>query len=110
MRPPGCGDGALLTEMHRCAYSGNGAFEWDPEKAESNLRHHGVDFADVVGVFEDPLALSVPDERHGEIRFVAIGEDFLHRIVVVVYAWRRERIRIISARKATARERRQYEG
>jgi hypothetical protein len=84
-------------------------FEWDPEKGEANRRKHGVDFADAVGVFDDPLALSFPDERQGETRFVAVGEDFLNRLVVVVYAWRGDCIRLISARKATAHERRQYE-
>jgi uncharacterized DUF497 family protein len=69
-----------------------------------------VDFADAVGVFEDPLALSVPDDHPGERRQVTIGRDFLDRTVVVVYTWRRDSIRVISARRATPHERRGYEG
>jgi uncharacterized protein len=99
-----------LTSMHSCAYDRSKDFEWDPRKAESNRRGHGVDFADAVGVFEDPLAITHPDEQSGELRFVAVGEDFLGRLLVVVYAWRGDSIRVISARTATTSERRQYEG
>jgi uncharacterized DUF497 family protein len=83
--------------------------EWDEAKAASNLRKHGVDFADAVGVFDDPLALSIPDDGSDEDRFIAIGSDFLGRVLVVVYAHREERIRVISARKATSTERTAYE-
>jgi uncharacterized DUF497 family protein len=76
----------------------------------ANLKKHDVDFADSVGVFEDPLAISIPDDRHGEPRSVTIGTDFLGRLLVVVYAWRGQRIRIISACEATPGERRHYEG
>jgi uncharacterized protein len=85
------------------------AFEWDAAKAESNLRKHGVDFADAVGVFDDPFALSRPDEAVDEERFVSIGADFLGRILVVVYALRGNDVRIISARTATRSERLTYE-
>lgn len=84
--------------------------EWDPRKARANLRKHGVDFADAATVFEDELAMTITDERHAEDRFVTLGMDALGRLLVVTYTWRRERIRIISARKATRGERRQYEG
>lgn len=84
-------------------------FEWDPEKAESNLERHGVDFPDAVAVFFDDVALTIVDENGDEQRFVAIGADALNRVIVVVYCWRGESIRIISARKATRRERKQYE-
>lgn len=85
-------------------------FEWDARKAAGNLRKHGVDFADAATVFYDDLALTVPDERKPEELYVTIGTDAQGCVLVVVYAWRGESIRIISARKATRSERRQYEG
>ena len=84
-------------------------YEWDPHKAAANLKKHKVDFADAVGVFSDPLAITVPDERHEEARFVTVGTDFLGRLLVVAYTWRGENLRIISAREALPNERRQYE-
>ncbi len=86
-------------------------YVWDPAKASQNLEKHGVDFADAVGALEDELALTVRDPRSPatEERFITMGKDPLDRLLVVVYAWRGERIRIISARKATGRERRYYE-
>ena len=85
------------------------AYEWDDRKARANLRDHGVDFADAVSVLEDLRALTLEDDREvDEDRFVTIGSDLLGRILVVVYTWREERIRLISARKATSRERRAY--
>lgn len=83
--------------------------EWDEAKAASNLRKHGVDFADAAGVFDDPLALSMPDDHANEERVIAIGNDFLGRVLVVVYAYRSDRIRVISARLATPAERQAYE-
>jgi uncharacterized DUF497 family protein len=85
-------------------------YEWDDRKARENRRRHGVDFADSVAVFSDDHALTLQDEHAGEERFVTIGMDVLGRVLVVVYTWRGERIRIISARKATKYERAQYEG
>jgi len=84
-------------------------YEWDSNKARANLRKHGIDFADAVGVFEDELALTIDDEHPEEERFITIGMDTLGRILTVIYTWRGEVIRIISAREATARERKQYE-
>ena len=84
-------------------------YEWDPNKAKSNYKKHGVRFADAVGVFEDENAITIEDEYKGEDRFITIGRDFLSRILVVVYTFRDIVIRIISARKATARERQMYE-
>ena len=84
-------------------------FEWDPRKAASNLRRRGIDFADAATVLYDDFALTVPDDHAAEERFVTIGMDALGRLLVVVYTWRGERVRLISARKATPRERRQYE-
>lgn len=85
-------------------------FEWDRGKAISNLKKHGVDFADAVTVFDDDLAVTMPDEHPDEQRFITLGMDALGRVLVVVYTWRGDCIRIISARKATPRERRQYGG
>ena len=82
---------------------------WDPDKAAANYRKHRVDFADAATVLEDELAVTVPDDDPGEERFVTVGEDALGRILVVVYTWRDEQARLISARKAEPRERRQYE-
>jgi len=84
-------------------------YQWNPNKAKSNLKKHGVSFADAVGVFEDENAITIQDEHEREDRFITIGRDFLSRILVVVYTFRDIVIRIISARKATARERKMYE-
>ncbi|NIM22558.1 MAG: BrnT family toxin [Candidatus Latescibacteria bacterium] len=85
------------------------SFEWDEVKAEKNLRDHGVDFADAATVLEDDLALTISDDTPGEERFVTLGLDALGRHLVVVYTWREDRVRIISARKASKTERRRYE-
>jgi len=83
-------------------------FTWDPAKAAANRRVHGVDFADAVAVFEDPLALTREDDYPLEARFVTAGRDFLDRVLVVAWTWDGEAIRPIMARRATPRERRQY--
>ena len=86
-------------------------FEWDPVKAASNLEAHGVDFADAAVALEDERALTMEDARHDdEQRFVSLCLDPLARLLVVVYRWRDDTIRIISARKATKNETRRYEG
>ena len=80
-------------------------YQWDPEKARANVKKHRVEFADAVGVFEDPRAITLEDpDSEGEQRFVSIGMDFLGRIIVVVYTYRGEALRLISARKATKKE------
>lgn len=84
-------------------------FEWDPDKRERNLRKHGIDFADTESVLDDPMAITVMDEESGEERFVSIGADTLGRILVLVHTVRRHRARVISARHATAHERRTYQ-
>ncbi|QQS45176.1 MAG: BrnT family toxin [Acidobacteriota bacterium] len=84
-------------------------YEWDHKKAATNLRKHGVDFADAVTVLDDDNALTIIDPNPEEERFVTMGMDAQSRILVVVYTWRQENIRIISARKATQSERIQYE-
>lgn len=83
---------------------------WDPEKARENLKKHGVRFSDAETVLFDPNALTREDmESEGEQRFVTVGMDTLGHIIVVVYTYRGEDIRLISARFATKRERMQYE-
>jgi uncharacterized protein len=83
-------------------------FQWDPAKARENLRKHGIDFADAVGGFDDPMALTEPDSHPAQERFLTLGLDLLLRIVVVNWTWRGEEIRLISARRATRRERQEY--
>ena len=85
-------------------------FEWDPNKAASNLSKHGVDFADAVAVLNDERGVTVHDEHPDEERFATIGLDTLGRVLIVVYAMRDHVIRVISARRATSQERRLYEG
>ena len=83
---------------------------WDPEKAMVNLKKHGVRFSDAETVLFDPNALTREDmESEGEQRFVTVGMDALGRILIVVYTYRGEDIRLISARSATKREKMQYE-
>jgi uncharacterized DUF497 family protein len=83
--------------------------EWDPAKARANLHKHGVRFADAVTALEDVRAISIRDEHEDEERWISIGMDSLGRILVIVYTWREELVRLISARTATRREARQYE-
>ena len=84
-------------------------YQWDKNKATSNLKKHGIEFADAVSVFSDELAITIPDNRFDEERFVTIGMDAFGRILVIVFTWRSEQIRLISARLAERRERKQYE-
>jgi len=83
--------------------------EWNPSKATANFRKHGIDFAGAVSVLDDAFAITIPDESSPEERFMTLGLDALGRMIVIVYTWRGDVVRIISARKATRRERRQYE-
>ena len=85
-------------------------FEWDESKAIKNKSKHGISFADTFAVFEDQNAVTLEDFRKGEQRYVTIGMDAFGRLLLVVYIWREENIRIISARKAVRYEVRQYEG
>ena len=85
-------------------------FEWDKSKDKKNQSKHGIAFADTFGVFEDPNAVTIKDSRSTEQRYVTIGMDVFGRILVVVYTWRGDNIRIISARKAVSYEVKQYEG
>lgn len=83
--------------------------EWDPQKALSNLKKHGIAFADAVSALEDENALTIEDEYPDEIRFITLGIDGFGRLLVVIYTYRGDAIRIISARRATVREYQAYE-
>jgi len=86
------------------------SYQWDPNKAATNLERHSIDFADAVGVFENERALTLKEENvDGEQRYVTMGIDFVGRVLVVVYRYRGDTIRLISARRAVRRERRTYE-
>lgn len=84
-------------------------FEWDPAKAEANLRKHSVSFPEAETAFRDPLSATVDDTRHsaGEERFVLFGTS-RGRVLAVMHTFRGDTIRIISARQATGPERREF--
>ena len=91
-------------------------FEWDPSKAEQNIRAHSITFERAATVFRDPRALSEFDEEHSqdEDRWITLGLDRTGSLLVVCHTYREEtassdRIRLISARKATTNETRQYD-
>jgi uncharacterized protein len=86
-------------------------FEWDDAKAESNEKKHGVSFAEAMTVFGDELAVTGYDPRHSdeEDRFLTIGLSAAERLLVVSHTDRGDAVRIISAREATRRERKDYE-
>ncbi len=87
-------------------------FEWDENgKSGVNFRKHGVRMPEAIPVFDDPHAITIVDDESdpGERRFVTLGMGAVGRLLVVVYTWRGENIRIISARSAEAHEREQYE-
>lgn len=85
-----------------------GDFEWDEAKARTNERKHGVSFAEAMGAFLDPRGFTAPDKEHPE-RFILIGMSRSLRLLFVVSAEVGERIRIISARKASPAQRKVYE-
>jgi len=85
------------------------SIEWDSRKAAANLQKRGVDFADAATALENDRAVTVKDVLSGdEARYLTLGMDALGRVLVVVYSWREDSVRLISARPATTRERRQY--
>jgi uncharacterized DUF497 family protein len=86
-------------------------FEWNPDKATGNLEKHGVSFQEAVTVFNDPLSVTFPDPNHsiGESRYIIIGISRFGQLLIVAHTDRLERVRIISARKATRQEQRFYE-
>ena len=87
------------------------AITWDPAKAKANIRKHGIRFADAVLALDDPEAITLIDGESDPIeqRFVTLGLDPQGRLLVVVYTWRGEDIRLISARPAEPHERKEYE-
>ncbi len=85
-------------------------YEWDPLKAKSNARKHGVEFAEAVIALEDALAITIDDpDTEGEERFVSVGMDAVGRVLNTVFTIRKDSVRIISSRKASIRERKLYE-
>lgn len=89
----------------------NSEFEWDEEKAQSNLKKHGVSFDEAATIFNDPkiATISDPDHSKDEDRYVSIGKSVIMRLLSVIHTYRKERIRLISARKATKAEKKNYE-
>ena len=87
-------------------------FEWDEaSKAGINFRKHGVRMPEAIPVFDDPYAVTITDDESDpdEQRFVSLGIGAMGRLLVVVYSWRGDNIRIISARPGEAHERQHYE-
>ena len=89
----------------------NSEFEWDYEKAKNNFKKHGVSSDEAVTIFNDPkiATISDPDHSEDEERYVSIGKSVIMRILSVIHTYRKERIRLISARKATKAEKKTYE-
>jgi uncharacterized DUF497 family protein len=86
-------------------------FEWNPEKAEQNLDKHRVSFPEAATVFGDPLSMTFYDPDHSvdEERYITIGHSDSDQLLMVAHTDRDDSIRIISARRATRRERKSYE-
>ncbi len=86
-------------------------FEWDLKKAETNLKKHGVSFEEASTAFKDPLSFTIDDPLHSsdEERLILIGMSYDNRMLVIVHTEIRDNIRIISAKKATKKERNYYE-
>jgi hypothetical protein len=96
--------------VYNCAYNKTWTANGTQAKAKSNFDKHGVYFADAVSALEDDRALTIRDSTsEEEERWVTLGMDALGRLLTVVWTYRGENVRIISARRATPRERRQYE-
>jgi uncharacterized DUF497 family protein len=86
-------------------------FEWDPQKAEQNQKKHGISFEEASTVFFDPLSATFDDPDHsvGEDRYVTIGVSSRERLIVAAHTEREDAIRLLSARLATAHERKRHE-
>ena len=86
-------------------------FEWDKKKATENQIKHSISFEEATTVFYDPLSATFDDPDHsiGEHRLITVGSSARHRLLVVSYVERGKNIRIISARPATAHERKRHE-
>lgn len=89
----------------------NSEFEWDDEKAQSNLKKHGVSFDEAATIFNDPrlATISDPDHSDDEERYVSVGASVILRLLSVIHTFRKEKNRLISARKATKAEKETYE-
>ena len=89
----------------------NPELEWDDEKEVINLKKHGVSFEEGATIFNDPMIATIPDPDHSkeEERFISIGVSVQGQLLVVVHTERKEKIRLISCRKATSGERKGYE-
>lgn len=104
-----------MTATYVCTYNEalelDDGFEWDEVKAEINFDEHKVRFEETKPVFDDPYSLTVTDDESDpdEQRFATMGAGALGRVLVVVYTYRRQNIRIISARQAEPHERKEYE-
>jgi uncharacterized protein len=92
-----------------CMYISAMKMVWDPAKAIVNLKKHRVHFSDAETVLSDSLAMTIEQDVEGERRFVTLGADATGQVLVVVYVYRGEKIRLISARKASLGERKSYE-
>ena len=92
-------------------YNQTVSFEWDPIKAVANVRKHGVQFSEAVGVFSDDYAMTIKDDESdpNEQRYVTLGVGIRGRVLVVVYGYRGEDLRIISAQTDGRLEREKYE-
>jgi uncharacterized DUF497 family protein len=86
-------------------------FEWDANKAETNLKKHGITFSEAASIFGDPLEVTISDPDHSaeEFRFISIGRSEVGQLLVVAYTERGNHIRIITARRAMPQEVRNYE-
>ena len=86
-------------------------FEWDDRKARTNLAKHAVSFGEATTVFADDRSLTIPDPEHSKVeeRFIVLGRSHQRRLLVVVYTERGDKVRLISARRASRNEREQYE-
>ena len=86
-------------------------FQWDEDKARTNLEKHGVSFEEAATVFGDPLSLTIPDPAHSQVedRWIVLGHSHQRKLLVVVHTERGDNIRSSSARRASKRERKSYE-
>jgi len=93
------------------AYEGQGKFEWNTDKAKSNIGKHRVTFEEAMSAFRDPFALTVDDPDHSEMedRLILMGLSDRQRLLVVIYVEREDNLRLISAREADPDEKREYE-
>lgn len=97
----------LIKDLRRMSLQ----FEWNPNKAKKNIEKHGVSFDEAATVFSDPLSMSYddPDHSYDENRFIIIGLSTFGNLLFVSYTEAVDRLRIISARQLTRKERNQYE-